>query len=63
MNRAVSGHFQPGAKENVAYLTQTERRREIEARAAQEKKDYEVCSEHIDIYLVLNFAMIYCYQL
>ena len=26
MNRAVSGHFQPGARENVAYLTQTERR-------------------------------------
>ena len=42
MNRAVSGHYQPGARENVAYLTSTERRREYEAKAAQEKRDYEV---------------------
>ena len=26
MNRAVSGHFQPGVKENIAYFTLTERR-------------------------------------
>ncbi|XP_050394866.1 tuftelin-interacting protein 11 [Patella vulgata] len=26
MNQAVSGHFQPGAKENMAYFTMTERR-------------------------------------
>ena len=26
MNRAVTGHYQPGARENVAYLTHTERR-------------------------------------
>lgn len=26
MNQAVSGTLQPGAKENVAYLTNTERR-------------------------------------
>ncbi|XP_041352059.1 tuftelin-interacting protein 11-like [Gigantopelta aegis] len=26
MNRAVSGHFQPGARENIAYFTHTERR-------------------------------------
>ncbi|XP_060079683.1 tuftelin-interacting protein 11-like isoform X1 [Ylistrum balloti] len=26
MNRAVSGHFQPGAKENMAYFAHTERR-------------------------------------
>ena len=26
MNQAVSGTMQPGAKENVAYLTSTERR-------------------------------------
>jgi hypothetical protein len=26
MNRAVSGHFQPGVKENMAYFTHTERR-------------------------------------
>ena len=43
MNRAVSGHYQPGARENVAYLTSTERRRDYEAQAAQEKRDYEVC--------------------
>jgi len=31
MNRAVSGgHSQPGARENVAYLTSTERRRAFE---------------------------------
>ena len=30
MNRAVTGHYQPGARENVAYLTSTERRREFE---------------------------------
>ena len=42
MNRAVSGHYQPGARENVAYLTSTERRRDYEAQVAQEKRDYEV---------------------
>ena len=26
MNRAVSGQFQPGVKENIAYFTHTERR-------------------------------------
>ena len=26
MNQAVSGTIQPGAKENIAYLTSTERR-------------------------------------
>jgi len=26
MNRAVSGHFQPGAKENMAYFAHIERR-------------------------------------
>ena len=26
MNRAVSGQFQPGVKENIAYFTLTERR-------------------------------------
>ena len=42
MNRAVCGHYQPGARENVAYLTSTERRRDYEAQAALEKRDYEV---------------------
>ena len=31
MNRAVSGHYQPGARENIAYLTHTERSRAFEA--------------------------------
>ncbi len=44
MNRAVSGHYQPGARENVAYLTSTERRKEFEAQAAQEKREYDVSS-------------------
>ena len=44
MNKAVSGHYQPGARENVAYLTSTERRRDYEAQVAQEKRDYEVTS-------------------
>ncbi|KAL4232809.1 Tuftelin-interacting protein 11 [Mactra antiquata] len=30
MNRAVSGHFQPGVKENMAYFTHTERRNIVE---------------------------------
>ncbi len=31
MNRAVTGHFQPGARENIAYLASTERRGNMEA--------------------------------
>lgn len=30
MNRAVSGHFQPGVKENIAYFTHTERRQMLD---------------------------------
>lgn len=37
MNQAVSGALQPGAKENVAYLTSTERRREEQASLNAEK--------------------------
>ncbi|XP_066910452.1 tuftelin-interacting protein 11-like [Clytia hemisphaerica] len=37
MNQAVTGTVQPGARENVAYLTSTERRREAEAAALKEK--------------------------
>ncbi|XP_012559008.1 tuftelin-interacting protein 11 isoform X1 [Hydra vulgaris] len=37
MNQAVSGTMQPGAKENVAYLTSTERRREAEQAFLSEK--------------------------
>lgn len=31
MNRAVSGHFQPGVKENIAYFTHTERRQMMDS--------------------------------
>ena len=31
MNRAVSGHFQPGVKENIAYFTHTERRQMLDS--------------------------------
>ncbi|XP_078701272.1 tuftelin-interacting protein 11-like isoform X2 [Branchiostoma floridae x Branchiostoma belcheri] len=43
MTRAVGGGgvVQPGARENVAYLTSTERRREFEAQAAAEKRREE----------------------
>ena len=30
MNRAVSGHFQPGVKENMAYFAHTERRQMVD---------------------------------
>ena len=42
MNRAVTGHYQPGARENVAYLTSMERRRQYETEASQERRDSEV---------------------
>merc|ERR1719354_612043 len=38
MNDAVTGTFQPGAKENVAHLTTAERRREAEQAALQSDK-------------------------
>lgn len=38
MNQAVSGTLQPGARENVAYLTSTERRREAEQAAMKAEK-------------------------
>ncbi|XP_053726850.1 tuftelin-interacting protein 11 [Synchiropus splendidus] len=45
MNRAVStgmgGYVQPGARENIAYLTQTERRKEFQYEAMQERRDAE----------------------
>lgn len=45
MNRAVSsgvgGYMQPGARENIAYLTQTERRRDFQYEAMQERRDAE----------------------
>ncbi|XP_064606027.1 tuftelin-interacting protein 11-like [Liolophura sinensis] len=48
MNRAVSGHFQPGAKENMAYFTHTERR-QMEAKpapaGATEKREAEIATK------------------
>lgn len=45
MNRAVSsgmaGYIQPGARENIAYLTQTERRKDFQYEALQERRDAE----------------------
>ena len=38
MNQAVSGTLQPGAKENVAYLTSTERRKEQEKAALKSEQ-------------------------
>ena len=43
MNRAVTGKTQPpGARENVAYLASTERRRDYESQAAYERREYDV---------------------
>lgn len=43
MNRAVSsgvgGYMQPGARENIAYLTQTERRKDFQYEAMQERRE------------------------
>jgi len=43
MNNAVSGgHSQPGARENVAYLASTERRRDFESLPASALSGQEV---------------------
>ncbi|XP_053576508.1 tuftelin-interacting protein 11 [Bombina bombina] len=45
MNRAVSSgvgvYMQPGARESIAYLTQTERRKDFQYEAMQERRDAE----------------------
>ncbi|XP_036382847.1 tuftelin-interacting protein 11 [Megalops cyprinoides] len=45
MNRAVSsgigGYLQPGARENIAYLTHTERRKDFQYEALQERREAE----------------------
>jgi len=44
MNSAVAGgHTQPGARENVAYLASTERRRDFESLPASAMSGPEVC--------------------
>lgn len=35
------GYMQPGARENIAYLTQTERRKDFQYEAMQERRDAE----------------------
>lgn len=60
MNRAVSsgmgGYMQPGARENIAYLTQTERRKDFQYEALQERRDAEsVAQRGIGAGLPTNF--------
>ncbi|XP_046871877.1 tuftelin-interacting protein 11 [Hypomesus transpacificus] len=60
MNRAVStgmgGYMQPGARENIAYLTQTERRKDFQYEALQERRDAEsVAQRGIGASLPTNF--------
>jgi len=48
MNNAVAGgHSQPGARENVAYLASTERRRDFESLPATAVSGQEVCTTMI----------------
>jgi len=48
MNNAVAGgHSQPGARENVAYLASTERRRDFESLPATAVSGQEVCTRMI----------------
>ncbi|XP_061906818.1 tuftelin-interacting protein 11 [Entelurus aequoreus] len=51
MNRAVSlgmgGYMQPGARENIAYLTQTERRKDFHYEAMQERRDAESVTHRV----------------
>ncbi|XP_029915846.1 tuftelin-interacting protein 11 [Myripristis murdjan] len=60
MNRAVSsgmgGYMQPGARENIAYLTQTERRKDFQYEVLQERRDAEsVAQRGISAGLPTNF--------
>ncbi|XP_020328610.1 tuftelin-interacting protein 11 [Oncorhynchus kisutch] len=61
MNRAVSsglggGYMQPGARENIAYLTHTERRKDFQYEALQERRDAEsVAQRGIGASLPTNF--------
>lgn len=38
---STGGYMQPGARENIAYLTQTERRKDFQYEAMQERRDAE----------------------
>lgn len=49
MNRAVAtsvgAYMQPGARENIAYLTHTERRKDFQYEAMQERRDAETIAQ------------------
>jgi len=54
MNNAVAGgHSQPGARENVAYLASTERRRDFESLPAGPLSGHEV---NVRIIVQINLA-------
>lgn len=61
MNRAVSGHFQPGVKENIAYFTCNERRNmgdttttrsNSPATSIPQTAPFEVFIERVHVYVV-----------
>ncbi|XP_023269243.1 tuftelin-interacting protein 11 [Seriola lalandi dorsalis] len=41
LSSGMGGYMQPGARENIAYLTQTERRKDFQYEAMQERRDAE----------------------
>ena len=58
MNRAVTGKTQqPGARENVAYLASTERRRDYETQATYERRE---CDASIFLFIccTVSFMML-----
>lgn len=44
LSTSTGGYVQPGARENIAYLTQTERRKDFQYEAMQERRDAESVS-------------------
>lgn len=52
----TGGYVQPGARENIAYLTQTERRKDFQYEAMQERRDSEsVTHREVGSALANNF--------
>lgn len=52
----TGGYVQPGARENIAYLTQTERRKDFQYEAMQERRDSEtVAHREVGSALANNF--------
>lgn len=53
---STGGYMQPGARENIAYLTQTERRKDFQYEVMQERRDSEsVTHRGISAALPTNF--------